>query len=168
MSETTDTAATTVSHGSFTLEYTYPAPPQRVFRAFADQSAKARWFASPDQVGDASWEFDFRVGGSETNHFVYTAEQVEGTPLPEGTTGTFHATYFDIVEDRRIVLAYEMIINGTRISVSLQTIELAAIDGGTRLTLTEHGAFLEDADGVEIREHGTRELLTALGATLDD
>jgi uncharacterized protein YndB with AHSA1/START domain len=157
---------TAVTHGAFTLEYTYPVPPERVFRAFADQPTKARWFASPDQVGTPAWDFDFRVGGSETNHFTYTAEQVEGTPLPPGTTGTFHAEYFDVVPNRRIVLAYEMIINGTRISVSLQTVELTASDGGTLLTLTEHGAFLENADGVDIRRHGTSELLDALGASL--
>jgi uncharacterized protein YndB with AHSA1/START domain len=160
-------ADTSVTHGSFTLERTYPAPPARVFRAFADQRAKARWFASPEQVGGPDWEFDFRVGGRETTHFTYTAEQVEGTPLPAGTTGTFHAEYFDIVEDRRIVLAYEMVINGARISVSLQTIELSPTgDGGTRLTLTEHGAFLEHADGVDIRRQGTDQLLAALGAGL--
>lgn len=155
-----------VAHGSFTIEQDYPAPPERVFRAFSDPALKARWFGAPEQRGDARSSFDFRVGGSETNHFTYSDEHVEGTPLPPGSTGTFHAEYFDIVPDRRIVLAYEMIINGVRISVSLQTIELAATVDGTRLTLTEHGAFLEQSDGVALREHGTRELLTALGASL--
>ena len=35
----------TVTHATFTLERVYPAPPQRVFAAWSDPAAKARWFA---------------------------------------------------------------------------------------------------------------------------
>ena len=106
------------------------------------------------------------MGGSETSHhFTYNDERVEGTPLPGGTAATFHAEYFDIVENQRIVFAYEMVIDRARVSVSLQTVELRATDEGTLLTLTEHGTFL-DADGVGIREDDTRVLLDALGAAL--
>lgn len=45
-------------------------------------------------------------------------------------------------------------------------IELAPAGAGTRLTVTEHGAFLDGHDTVQAREHGTRELLEALGASL--
>lgn len=158
-----------VSHGSFTITKHLPASPARVFRSYADQQQKARWFADPAQIGTPDWEFDFSVGGREVNHFTYAADQLEGTPLPPGTTGSFSAVYFDIVPDQRVVFAYDMIINGQRISVSLQSVELAADgDGGTVLTLTEHGAFLEDSDGVDLREAGTRELLDALAASLAD
>ena len=92
---------------------------------------------------------------------------MEGTPLPHGTTGSFHATYFDTVENERIVLAYEMVINGQRISVSLQTVEVVAAGAGTTLTLTEHGAFLAASDGVDLRRDGTAGLLDELGASLD-
>lgn len=34
-----------VLHATFTLERTYPATPARVFAAWADPAAKARWFA---------------------------------------------------------------------------------------------------------------------------
>lgn len=34
-----------VLHSSFTLERSYPATPERVFAAWADPAAKARWFA---------------------------------------------------------------------------------------------------------------------------
>ena len=157
-----------ITHGSFTLERTYPIEPARVFAAFADVRRKALWFGDPVQVDTDDWQFDFRAGGSETNHFSYTDEQVEGTPLPKGTTGSFHARYFDIVDGDRLVLAYEMIINGRRISVSLQTVELEPVPEGTRLTLTEHGAFLENSDGVDLRRSGTAGLLDKLGASLTD
>ncbi len=155
-----------VTHGSFVIEKELPATPERVFRAYSDQAAKARWFAHPDRVGTPDWLFDFRVGGREVNNFAYSDEQVEGTPLPQGSTGTFNAVYFDIVDNQRIVFAYDMIINGRRISVSLQSVELVPLGSGTLLRLTEHGTFLEGADGTEIREHGTRELLDALARSL--
>jgi uncharacterized protein YndB with AHSA1/START domain len=34
-----------VTHATFSIERTYGAPPERVFRAFADPEAKAKWFA---------------------------------------------------------------------------------------------------------------------------
>jgi uncharacterized protein YndB with AHSA1/START domain len=34
-----------VTHATFSLECSYPAPPARVFAAWADPAAKARWFA---------------------------------------------------------------------------------------------------------------------------
>ena len=43
-----------VTHATFVIERTYHASPARVFNAFADQAAKARWFAGPDDfLGDA-------------------------------------------------------------------------------------------------------------------
>jgi len=51
-----------VLHATFTLESSYPAPLSRVFAAWADPAAKARWFAGPD----TEHALDFRVGGRET------------------------------------------------------------------------------------------------------
>lgn len=153
-------------HAEFTIEQRYPVGVERVFSALSDQTKKAKWFASPDQIGESSWEFDFRPGGGETNHFRYSDEQVEGTPLPKGTTGTYRSHIFDIVENERIVLAYEMIINSERISVSLQTWEFADDGGSTLLTLTEQATFMGNTDGPTIREHGTRALLHSLGESL--
>ena len=33
-----------ITHATFTLERSYPVPPARVFAAWADPAAKARWF----------------------------------------------------------------------------------------------------------------------------
>jgi len=154
-------------HAEFAIEQRYPVSVDRTFSGFSDQAKKVKWFASPDQIGESTWEFDFRVGGGETNHFEYSDAQVEGTPLPRGTTGTYRSHIFDIVENERIVLAYEMVINGERISVSLQTWEFMEQPDGTLLRLTEQATFMGNSDGPTIREHGMRALMDALAKSLE-
>jgi hypothetical protein len=60
-----------------------------------------------------------------------------------------------------------MHLDETRISVSLATIELKPEKDGTLLVFTEQGAFLDGYDDAGSRERGTRDLLDALGASLD-
>ena len=146
-----------IIHASFVIERTYAASPARVFAAFADPAAKQRWFAGPEEMGAAKYELDFRVGGREINR---------GGP-PGGPVYTFDARYQDIVPDQRIVTTYEMLMADTRISVSLATVELEPAGTGTRLVYTEQGAFLDGHDTPAQREHGTRELLEALGREVD-
>jgi hypothetical protein len=50
-----------------------------------------------------------------------------------------------------------------RISVSLATVEIEAHGEGSRMTLTEHGVYLDGHDTPEQREHGTNEMMGALG-----
>jgi uncharacterized protein YndB with AHSA1/START domain len=76
------------------------------------------------------------------------------------------AVYRDIVPGERLVYAYDMYSDDTRISVSLGTVELAPVGDGTRLTYTEQGAYLDGLDTPEEREHGTNELFDALGRVL--
>jgi uncharacterized protein YndB with AHSA1/START domain len=150
------TAERSVTHATFVLERVYPVAPQRVFRAFADPEAKKLWFGGP-----AEWNgrgaMDFRVGGKEWD---------EGD-VPGGPTTRFDATYYDIVPDERIVYCYEMHLDDARISVSVTTIELRTEGGGTRLVLTEQGAYLDGYDDAGAREHGTGELLDTLGRSLE-
>jgi hypothetical protein len=49
-----------------------------------------------------------------------------------------------------------MHLDQRRISVSLTTIELFAVAGGTRLLFTEQGVFLDGYDDITGREEGTR------------
>jgi uncharacterized protein YndB with AHSA1/START domain len=147
-----------VVHSTFVIERTYDASPARVFAAWASQDAKGQWFGSPDDTGN-QYELDFRVGGRESWR--------GGMGGPTGqSTFRFDAIYQDIVEDERIVYAYDMHMDDQRISVSLATIELEALDGGTRLTFTEQGAFLDGLDEPGRREEGTGTLLDALGKVL--
>jgi uncharacterized protein YndB with AHSA1/START domain len=144
-----------VEHATFAVERTYEAAPPRVFAAWADPEAKARWFGDPGQ-GSEDFELDFRVGGREFNR---------GTV--EGQQYTFEARYEDIVPDERIVYSYDMHLDGTRISVSLATVELKPAEAGTRLIFTEQGAFLDGLDTPGLREQGTGSLLDALSAELE-
>ena len=51
-------------HDTFVIERTFEATPARVFKAFADPVAKARWFsATNNEWAEELREFDFRVGG---------------------------------------------------------------------------------------------------------
>jgi uncharacterized protein YndB with AHSA1/START domain len=138
---------------TFVIEHTYEASPQRVFDAWADPTAKARWFGPPEKP---DYSLDFRVGGRE--HFV--------TAGPDGARYSFDAVFQDIVAGVRIIHAYDMHRDDVRISVSLATIELEAQGEGTRLTLTEHGVYLDGHDTPAQREHGTKALMGALGAYL--
>jgi uncharacterized protein YndB with AHSA1/START domain len=145
-----------VTHASFTVRRLYPVPPARAFAAFATTKAKAQWFGAPDE-GTETLQLDFRVGGREHS---------KGR-VPTGDTYRYDATYQDIVPDQRIVYAYDMHLNDRRISVSLATIEFKPEAGGTRLVMTEHGAFLDGLDTPEEREHGTNWLLDRLGTVLE-
>jgi uncharacterized protein YndB with AHSA1/START domain len=143
-----------VTHATWVLERTYDASPARLFKAFADKDAKAQWFGGGDEL---QWNLDFRVGGREVN-----VGRMEG-----GTVYSLEALYQDIVPDERIVYSYEMKMDDARISVSLATVQLEPVEGGTRLRYTEQGAYLDGLDTPEQREHGTGELLDALGRSLE-
>ena len=47
-----------VTHATFVLERTYDTSPTRVFAAWADPEAKARWMDGPDEKPD-EYELDF-------------------------------------------------------------------------------------------------------------
>jgi uncharacterized protein YndB with AHSA1/START domain len=149
-----------VVYATFTLERTYPAPPRRVFQAFADEQAKAKWFGGPDGFVQHEKQFDFRVGGRE----VLAGKH---GPSLGGRVSAFDCVYQDIVPDERIVYAYRMALDGAPISVSLAVIEIRPEGEGARLIVTEHGAFLDGYEDGGSREHGTGWLLGKLGESLE-
>lgn len=53
-------------------------------------------------------------------------------------------------------------------TVSLTTVEFQAVAEGTRLLLTEQGAFLDGQEELGWREEGTRQWLAALAAELGE
>jgi uncharacterized protein YndB with AHSA1/START domain len=139
-----------VEHATFVVKRKYEAPPERAFAAWADPEAKARWYVD----SDAQLELDFRVGGRERS---------QGT-APDGRAYTYEALYQDIVPARRIVYTYEMVLEETRISVSLATVEFTPLgEDGTHLVFTEQGAFLDGHESPARRSEGMGSLLDALG-----
>jgi uncharacterized protein YndB with AHSA1/START domain len=141
-----------IEHATFVLERIYDTPPDRVFAAWSDPEAKARWFDG----SEGEVELDFRVGGRERRR---------GT-LPDGREYTFQALYQDIVPGRRIVFTYDMLLDGTRISVSVATVQVRPEGAGTRLVFTEQGAFLDGHETPGRRQQGMGSLLDALAAEL--
>ena len=123
-----------------------------MFAAWAEPAAKAKWFAGPS----VKHQLDFRVGGREM-------AQVgpDGGPLM-----TFESLYRDIVPGERIVYTSTMSTATDLWTVSLTTVEFSPAEGGTRLVLTEQGAFLDGREEPGWREHGTAAQLDTLAAEL--
>jgi uncharacterized protein YndB with AHSA1/START domain len=146
-----------MARSGFTLTRDYPAAPERVWNAFADEGEKLRWWGSGDRMTAREWAFDFRVGGRDI---------AEGE-FHGGVVSRYVATYTDIVEHVRIVTTYDMWIDGVHMSTSVASLEFEHIAEGTRFTHTEHGVFFDQFwDGGASRESGTRGLLGQLGRYL--
>ena len=145
-----------VTHATFTLERSYPVPPARVFAAWADPAAKARWFTPGPGSGH---ELEFRVGGREV-----------ATGGPDGGPAMrFETLYRDIVPRQRIVYTSTLSTESDLMTVSLTTVEFTpGEDGGTRLVLTEQGAYLDGHEQPAWREEGTASQLDALAAELKE
>lgn len=152
----------TVIHSTFVLERNYPQSPERVFSAFSFAAKRRRWFADGDHHEVELFEQDFRPGGTERLRYRFK----EGSPLP-GKTLTNEGVYQDIIENRRIVMATAMTLEGKPISASLVTIELLPAASGTDLICTHQGAFFEGSGGPEMREAGWKSLLDKLGKVLE-
>jgi len=147
----------TIRQHDFTIERRFRQSPGQTFQAFADPDLRRRWFRVPDSWTETEWSLDFRVGGGELN----------AGRDHRGYHHLFRSRFHDIVNDERIVFAYDMLLDGRLTSVSLATVELRDDDrGGTHLTFTEHGAFLDGIEDPAEREHGTGLLLDGLDALL--
>lgn len=141
-----------IVHATFTLERKLKSPPAKVFKAFADPRAKAMWFTGPPEWGPDQHEMDFREGGREIS---------KGGP-PGGDIHAMDGIYWEIVDNERIVMTYSMHVGDKRISVSLNTVEFFPDGSGTRLVLTEAGAYFDGADGAAMRKEGYTQLLDAM------
>ncbi|MBW8732753.1 MAG: SRPBCC domain-containing protein [Asticcacaulis sp.] len=150
-----------VIHASFKIEKTYPPPVAKVFAAFADSATKQRWYGRGSPQDGAAYQNDFRVGGQEHSRSIMG----DNTPFP-GAVLSSQALYLDIIDGRRIVTGSNMMMNGTPFSGSLLTFEFEADGDGTRLICTHAGAYFENSDGPEMREHGWNALLDRLGDAL--
>jgi uncharacterized protein YndB with AHSA1/START domain len=151
-----------VVHGAFTIVRELPHAPERVFAAWSEPEAKAAWFSGPSgQWTPLERAMDFRVGGRERAKGRWNS----------GVVTDFQAHYLDIVPLKRIIYSYNMHVDEKKISVSLATIQFeptsARGKAGTKMTLTEQGAFLDGFDDAGGRARGTGSLMDALEKSLE-
>lgn len=149
--------ARNTAHATFTIERTYSRPPAQAFAAWAEPEKKAAWFVGPPPSTTKKRNLDFRVDGRE---------EVQ-TDFGDGKVARYDAIYRDIVPNQRIIYAYDMFINETRISVSVATVEFFPHGSGTRMKFTEQAVFLDGYDDKGSREEGSIYLLGKLAAYLE-
>jgi uncharacterized protein YndB with AHSA1/START domain len=139
------------THTDFVIEREFAATPAAVFQAWADPQVKRRWSDCHAEY-TTEYRLDFRPLGRETHRVVY----------PDGRVQRIEKIFFDIVSGRRIVFAYDIEVDGRRLSVSLVTVEFFATHLGTRMSYTEQLAYLDGHEDRAQRLRGTEESLDRL------
>lgn len=145
-------------HASFTIERTYPAPRERVFQALTDPAAKARWFAGGNGYTVLVREMDVRPGGRE---LVKGDGRAAWCRPSRRSTTTWCRTSASSTHTPCIWTRGRFPSRWPRSSLPSGT------GTGTRLVMTEQGAYLDGYDDAGSRERGTQFLLDALGRSLD-
>lgn len=144
------------AHSSFVVERRFSAPRERVFAAWSDPAKKRRWSSCHEDSGSVDYRLDFRVDGTEESHVVFR----------DGTTQTVKARFYDIVPPERIVYAYDLLLDETRVSVSLVTVEFVPDAGKTTMLFTEQVVVLDGRADLRERREGTELGLARIDAEL--
>lgn len=149
-----------VNHASFSVERLYKSPRTRVFSAFTRTHSRRRWLIESDGWTVHAFAPPAAVapGAVESSRF---------SPPGADVVITNDTTYLDVQENERLIFAYAMTVSGEPLSSSLSTVEFLDDGAGTRLVLTEQGAYTGE-DDVAGREHGTRLLLDALAKEIGE
>ncbi len=109
-----------------TLHRVVKAPPERVFRAFTDAAAQAKWLA-PRAFTFTVHEMDVRKVGSYRMSF---------TNFASGQTHGFSGKYIVIIPDQK--LQYTDVFDDPNLPGTLTTtVELAEVSCGTELRITQ-------------------------------
>ena len=140
---------------SFEIVREFAAPPARVYHAWADPVAKRLWpDCHPEHT--TAYSLDFVPLGHEHHEVVY----------PNGAVQVIDKVFFDIVPGERIIFAYDITLDGRRLSVSLVTVEFKPGPKGTRMVLNEQLTFLDGHEDRAERIRGTEEGLDRLALEL--
>lgn len=137
---------------SLTVERTFRAAPQRVWKAWTQVEALTQWFAPADAFKVKVEEADVRVGGRY--RIVMTA--------PDGEVHDVSGVYREVVPNERLVFTWAW--RSTPERESLVTVTLRPAGTGTALTL-KHEQFFDDSARDHHRE-GWGALLGRLEASL--
>lgn len=114
--------------GTVTLHRVLRAPPERVYRAFLDPDAMAKWLPPHGFTGRVL-SMDARVGGSYRMQF---------TNLSNGQVHAFGGEYLELVPNARIVNT-DRFDDPSLTGEMRTTVTLKAVSVGTELTAVQEG-----------------------------
>ncbi len=129
-----------MSTGTVTLHRVFTAPPERIYRAFLDPDAMAKWLPPHGFTGRVL-EMDARVGGRYRMQF---------TNLSSGQVHAFGGQYLALVPNERIVNTDtfdDPVLSGEmRTTVTLKPVlvgtELTAVQEGIPPLIPTEGCYL--------------------------
>ena len=114
--------------GTVRLHRVLSAPPDRVYKAFLDPDAMARWLP-PDGFTGRVEHLDARVGGSYRMAFTH---------FRSGHSHSFGGEYRELVQDARIVHT-DVFDDPNLPGEMLVTVTLRAVSAGTELEIVQEG-----------------------------
>lgn len=134
---------------SVKLHRVLTAPPAKVYRAFLDAEALARWLP-PNGFTATVHQMDARVGGSHRMSF---------TNFTTGNALSFGGNYLELVPNER--LRYTDVFDDPNLPGEMQvTVSLKPVSVGTDLTIVQEG--IPDAIPLEACYLGWQQSLRAL------
>ena len=140
--------------GTVRLHRVLRATPERVYRAFLDPDAMAKWLPPHGFTGHVH-HLDARVGGTF---------QMSFTNFTTGRSHSFGGEFLELVPDQRIrhTDAFE---DPSLPGVMVTTVELRPVSTGTELRIVQEG--IPDSIPVEACSMGWQESLALLAALVE-
>lgn len=140
--------------GTVTLQRVLRAPPERIYRAFLDADAKAKWLPPHGFTGKVH-HLDARVGGSYRMSF---------TNFGTGSSHSFGGTYTELVPNERI--AYTDRFDDPNLPGEIHVVvTLKPVLCGTELSIVQEG--IPAVIPVEFCHLGWQESLTLLAQLVE-
>lgn len=116
------------------LERKFDASPERVFNAWTNPAAVAKWFGPTPEHHATATALDARVGGHYRIEIRHTG----------GNVHVAYGTYREVTPPKKIVMTWAW-ENNTALPESLVTVEFTPSGGGTQLVLTHELLPTEEA-----------------------
>ena len=153
----TTATKSSIARDTIVLERTYRASPDRVFQAWEDVDARARWSKPWPEMDLVYDRHDFRVGGTD----IYRC----------GLNGDFNWTaevqYLDIVRDKRLIFSERMAEDDKPQSTAVITVEFFAKGKETLQIVTIHILTLDGSDMLEGYAGSWGPVLDSIAAELE-
>ena len=130
------------------------APPERIYRAFLDADALAKWMA-PNGFTGKVYHMDARVGGTYKMSF---------TNFASGSTHSFGGEYLELVPNERIRHT-DSFDDPNLPGTLLVTVSLNAVSCGTELNIVQEG--IPEVIPLEVCYLGWQESLTLLAKLVE-